>query len=248
MVLAAICSTTKHQRRRSVVDVDVTFRFADDTPAGKDPDALSPTLRRYHQLLWSKPLPSGPVFDLEQRPRTYLVYETKKRTIYAASDAITTNLYGKAASVIAEIPPELIPPDLGYTIGSSIVFPGEKAGRQMTINGARGFHPRIADRFDLTLECIRRHYAGEDSPLSAVLGRYGYFFDLFVDFQGYAEFFHLQDLLDSSGQVAFFLEFDGFLRSPIPQDQDEYLSYRSASDDFIRARNRRIGAWAASQA
>lgn len=230
-----------------MVDIDVTFRFADDTPPGRDPDALSPTLRRYHQTLWSKPLPSGPVFQLKERPGAYLVYETADRTIYAASDAITTNLYGKAASVIAQIPPEGIPPDLGYTIGSSIVFPGEKVGRQMTINGARGFHPRIADRFDLTLECIRRHYAGDVSPLSAVLHRYGYFFDLFVDFQGYVEFFLLQDLLDSSAQVAFFLEFDGFLRSPVPRDQDEYLAYRSASDDFIHARNRRIGAWAASQ-
>ncbi|WP_113903400.1 DUF6994 family protein [Brevibacterium celere] len=35
-----------------------------------------------------------------------------------------------------------------------------------TINGARGLHPRIVDRFDLTLECIRRHYRGEPSPLA----------------------------------------------------------------------------------
>ena len=45
--------------------IDITFDFRSDTPPGKDPDALSPTLRRYHKLLWSKPLPSGVVFELD---------------------------------------------------------------------------------------------------------------------------------------------------------------------------------------
>ena len=35
--------------------IDIAFDFRSDTPAGKDPDAVSPTLRRYHQHLWSKP-------------------------------------------------------------------------------------------------------------------------------------------------------------------------------------------------
>ncbi|QFG69242.1 DUF6994 family protein [Ornithinimicrobium pratense] len=221
--------------------IDTTFDFLTETPPGKDADAVSPTLKRYHRHLWTKPLPSGPVFDLQERPGAYLTYETEGRTIYPASDAITTNLYGKAARIIDQIPPAEIPPDLGYTIGSSIIFPGERIGRQMTINGARGFHPQIADRFDLTLECIRRHYEGEESPLAVVLGRYGYFFDLFVDFGGYVEFFLLHDLLRGPDKVKFFMEFDEFQRSSIPQDTAEYLSYRAASDDFIRARNRRMG-------
>ena len=50
----------------SVVDViDITFDFRSDTPPGLDPDTYSPTLRRYHQLLWSKPLPSGAPFELD---------------------------------------------------------------------------------------------------------------------------------------------------------------------------------------
>ena len=44
--------------------IDIAFDFRTDAPEGKDPDAYSPTLRRYHQLLWSKPLPSGASFDL----------------------------------------------------------------------------------------------------------------------------------------------------------------------------------------
>ena len=46
-----------------------------------------------------------------------------------------------------------------------------KIDGKMTINGARGFNAKIRDRFDLTLECIRRHYRNEDSPLTDVLGR-----------------------------------------------------------------------------
>jgi hypothetical protein len=42
--------------------VDIAFDFRTDTPPGADPDAASPTLKRYHRLLWSKPLPSGEVF------------------------------------------------------------------------------------------------------------------------------------------------------------------------------------------
>lgn len=50
-------------------------------------------------------------------------------------------------------------------------------------------------RFDLTVECIRRHYAAGDSPLAATLARYADFFALFEDFQGYVEYFLLQDLV-----------------------------------------------------
>jgi hypothetical protein len=36
-----------------------------------------------------------------------------------------------------------------------ILFPGNRVGRFQTINGARGFNTAIADRLDLTLECVR---------------------------------------------------------------------------------------------
>jgi hypothetical protein len=53
--------------------IDITFDFRSDTPPGKDPDARSPTLRRYHQLLWSKPLPSDAPFELDvATPGVYL--------------------------------------------------------------------------------------------------------------------------------------------------------------------------------
>lgn len=72
--------------------IDTSFDFETDTPPNKDADSYSPTLRRYHRLLWSKPLPSGTVFDLEEEPNAYLVHRSHLGTFYLASDAITTRL------------------------------------------------------------------------------------------------------------------------------------------------------------
>ncbi len=53
--------------------------------------------------------------------------------------------------------------DLACTVGAFLVFPVSTyvdGKLQQTVNQCRGIHPLIRDRFDLTLECIRRHYAG----------------------------------------------------------------------------------------
>ena len=127
-----------------------------------------------------------------------------------------------------------------------IVFPGNRVGRFQSINGARGFNTAIADRMDLTLECIRLHYAGAPSPLEAVLGRYRDFFDLFTDFAGYLEFFLLQDLVEGD-KIRFFLPSDGFTRPASPLDVDSYEEYMNQSMAFVQARNERISRWATSQ-
>ena len=106
---------------------------------------------------------------------------------------------------------------VAFTIGGYIVFPGNRVGGRQTINQARGTNPRIDDRFDLTLECIRRYYAGEDSPLAETLALYPEFFALFGNFSGYCEFFLLQDLLTEDGGVRFLLEFDEFGPVPCPR-------------------------------
>ena len=129
----------------------------------------------------------------------------------------------------------------GYTIGGMMVFPGNMIDGKQTLNGARGFTRKIADRFDLTVECIRRHYRSEDSPLGDVLKRYGAFFSLFHDFRGYVDFFLLQDLVtEDFEQVKFFMHFDDFSTPSVPRDIDTYIEYRKRSIDFIRARNGRI--------
>jgi hypothetical protein len=228
--------------------IDIDFDFRSDTPQGKDPDALSPTLRRYHKLLWSKPLPSGVVFELaDTTPGVYLHHRSQLGEFWLASDAVIPSFRKQAgiSHILTQIPEELAAfGRIGYTIGGMMIFPANRVRSKMTINGARGFHPRIKDRFDHTVECIRRHYANDTSPLSDPLARYADYFRLFGDFPGYVEFFLLQDLVTADGSaVKFFSPFEDFNSSPVPDSMAAYLSYRKLATDFIEARNQRISAW-----
>jgi hypothetical protein len=56
-----------------VQNIDINFDFTTDTPyfwgnfkTGADPDIWSPTLRKYQQILYSKKLPNGKIFNLQQ--------------------------------------------------------------------------------------------------------------------------------------------------------------------------------------
>lgn len=225
--------------------IDITFDFRTDTPPGKDPDSLSPTLRKYHQLLWGKPLPSGLVFTLDNSGPFYLHHRSEAGEFFLASDTVIPafSREQRISHIIDQIPPEELDAfnNLGYTIGGMMLFPGNRIGRQMTINGARGFHPRIKDRFDLTVECIRRHYCGAPSPLTASLARYVDFFRLFGDFQGYVDHFLLQDIVSDDGStVRFFAPFENFATSPLPGSVGAYREYRRLAMDFIETRNQRI--------
>jgi hypothetical protein len=227
--------------------IDVTFDFRLDTRPGGDPDALSPTLRRYHRQLWSKPLPNGKMFELvDTTPRAYLHHSSHLGEFRLSSDTVipTFRKERRLAHVFEESPEELAEfMRIGYTIGAMMLFPGNQVDRRMTINAARGCHPLIKDRFEQTVECIRRHYLGLDSPLRSTLQRYADFFRLFGDFRGYVEFFLLQDLVaDDSAEVNFFLPFSGFLSSPVPANTMEYKTYMRRAMEFINARNRRIQA------
>lgn len=231
--------------------IDTTFDFRTDA-GGRDPDSYSPTLRHYHRRLWSKPLPGGVAFTLTDQTRyAYLHHRSEVGEFFLASDSVIHTLTNFAAmqSVVQDIPASETDAFLakGYTIGAMMIFPGNRIDGKMTINGARGFNRRIADRMDLTLECIRRHYLGHDSPLAAVLARHSDFFALFGDFAGYVEFFLLQDLVtEDRGAVRFFTPFDSFTSSPLPPDLPGYVEYRRLSVEFVRARNLRIAAWDAT--
>lgn len=232
--------------------IDTTFDFRSDAGGG-DPDSTSPTLRRYHRLLWSKPLPGGAMFDLvDTTPFSYLHHKSEVGEFWLASDAVIATFQSSraASAVIDQLPAAELEEfqRVGYRIGGMMVFPGDRREGKMTINGARGFHPRIADRFDLTLECIRRHYRGEESPLGTALTRYGDFFARFHDFRGYVEFFLLQDLVAVDYSVVrFFTPFAEFRSRPVPTDLDDYLEFKRSSLMFVEARNRRIAAWAAER-
>jgi len=233
-------------------EIDIAFDFRSDTPPGKDPDALSPTLRRCHKFLWSKPLPSGVPFTLvETTPNVYLHHRSQLGEFWLASDAVVPSFRKEArlAHVFDQISEELNTfSAIGYTIGGMMIFPGNRIEGKMTINGARGFHPRIKDRFDLTMECIRRHYRNEDSPLAPTLARYADYFRLFGDFKGYTQFFLLRDLVtEDYSAIRFFAPFDDFRSSPVPDGLTAYLSYRAHAIRFIKSRNKRIQTWWAGQ-
>ena len=229
--------------------IDITFDPYSDTPQGKDPDTYSPTLRKYHKLLWSKPLHNGTVFELNDTvPKAYLHHHSEAGEFFLSSDAIThTYHFTKSMEhILDQVPTAEL--DMFFksmsTIGGYIIFPSKRIDGKMTINGARGTSAKIKDRFDLTLECIRRHYANEQSPLSETLQRYSAFFKLFEDFAGYIDFFLLQDLVsDDYSSIKFYLPFDNFERSALPQTVAEYLSYKELVLDFVSARNKRFNTY-----
>jgi hypothetical protein len=231
--------------------IDITFDFRSDTPPSKDPDTWSPTLCRYHKALWSKRLPSGTIFDLDlnhQSAPFYLYHRSSLGEFCLSSDTVVPTFKNRPslASVFEQLPAELRNfGGLGYTIGGMMLFPANQIDGKWTINQARGCTKKICDRFDYTVECIRRHYSGGESPLSKVLARYADFFDLFQDFSGYVDFFLLQDLVtDDCNGVRFFTPFDDFESPlPVPTTKDAYLEYRTLAIDFLKARNRRIGDW-----
>ncbi len=224
--------------------IDTSFDFRTDA-GGKDPDTHSATLRRYHKLLWSKPLPNGAMFDLVERG-PYLHHQSPLGEFILSSDSVMqTFIRWKSMQKITS---RLTAPEndefmtIGYTIGGMMIFPAKRINGMQTINGARGFNRSIADRLDLTLECIRRHYLGQASPLDETLARYTDFFELFDNIRGYVDFFLLQDLMtDDYLSVKFFMPFDNFKPPAVPQDIDTYREFRRRSIDFIRARNQRIG-------
>jgi hypothetical protein len=226
--------------------IDITFDFRSDTPPGKDPDTFSPTLRRYHQLLWSKPLPSGATFELGVTgPPYYLHHRSELGEFCLSSDTVVPGFRWLAPIIdqIPEVEREQFM-HVGYTIGGMMVFPANRVAGKMTINQRRGCHHQIKDRFDLTLECIRRHYLDEPSPLGDTLALYADFFGLFGDFAAYVDFFHLQDLVSEvTSTVKFSMPFEGFHASALPATLDAYLGYRQHAIDFIESRNRRIAAY-----
>ncbi|RLA39701.1 MAG: hypothetical protein DRR42_26800 [Gammaproteobacteria bacterium] len=224
-------------------DIDITYDFRQDTPEGKDPDSYSKVLRQYHKQLWSKALPSGEPFQLSDTiAGHYLHHKSVVGEFSLSSDAVipTFRWNKQIQAIITKSELEAFNAQ-GYTIGGMMIFPRNQIDGKWTINQARGCTQSIGDRFDLTLECIRRHYINGKSPLTNVLARYTTFFNLFADFRGYVEFFLLQDLVsDDYSTVHISQPYDNFSGSPIPINITEYRAYKNNALTFISARNQRI--------
>lgn len=220
-------------------DIDIHFDVRTDSH-GKDPDSASAIMRAYHQLLWSKPLPNGQMMNLTQGKGYYL----KWNDMYFGSDSIIVSFWHaryKYRDLIESSIPSVKDFREDYlkkasTIAGYVIFPQIR----WSMNQARGCSRKISDRWDLTLECIRRFYNGEPSPLDTALQRSKAFFDLFVDFKGYVDFFLLQDCVDENYQVKFWLDTPLFVSDPMPDSVESYKAWIQAELDFVAKRGNRI--------
>lgn len=109
------------------------------------------------------------------------------------------------------------------------------------MNQRRGTCGKISDRWDLTLECIRKYYIGEDSPLSKVIKDDKSFYDLFVDFKGYVDYFFLQDCVTNDySEVNIWCGNATFEKSGLPETVNDYFEFIHKEHNFLDKRNERI--------
>lgn len=247
------------QNDRSIV-IDVNFDFTADSYnywknfwsnrdglgcGSSDPDSKSKTLQLYHQFLWSKELPNGEKMQLETLKNQYGYYLKWKNFNFSSDSLINGYRWKRLKSLMQELESSITNYKnfqeeyirKAYTIGAMIIFPQRKWG----INQSRGCNPKIFDRVDLTIECIRKFYNNEDSPLHQVLEQDSDFFKLFVDFKSFIDFFYLQDIVSEDYKSThIFLGTGDFEENPLPQTKDEWLIWHDKTIDFVEKRNERI--------
>ena len=223
-----------------LTNIDILFDVRTDS-ACRDPDSASPTLKAYHQALWSKPLPNGQSLCLTTEDCSYLRWGD----MYFGSDSITASFRYKRNEELLNQVAQTVPSfsdyienylHKAYTIGGTIIFPKHTG----SINQSRGCDKKICDRWDLTMECIHRYYDGEPSPLDAVLKKDKAFFDLFVDFKGYVDFFFLQDCVDENYNVKLWLDTPLFEDNPMPKNVEEYCRWIELQLEFVFSRGMRM--------
>jgi len=244
--------------------VDINFDFTLDSPGywdnfwenkggmgggSCDPDAVCHTLQKYHQILWSKTLPCGK--EMVLTPDSYKLGKNSNNLFLRwenfsfSSDFILPSFrYHRLKNLINELKETFdycgyIEDFLhkAYTIGGFMIWPL----RGQSINQTRGCNARICDRMDRTLECIRRYYIGQESPMSKCLEKDKEFFDLFVDFKGFVDFFFLHDMVSDDYNSIIFGLGDADLKKPaLPKTKEEYFHWMDYQMDFLNARNQRI--------
>jgi len=237
--------------------IDPDEDFAAHYRNGGDPDDECARLYAWHRALWGRSVPGLPPLELS------VIYgrgfEMSLRTadgpeFRLASDGIipTWSSPGWARSFDADLVAEIAKDAddfyrIASTIGGYILFPRNRIGQAgSTINQARGVDPRIADRFDLTLECIRLHYSDPtaENPLGERLAYYADFFALFGDFDGYVRLFLLDDLVTADrGAVLSLISgepLSAFDTPALAVSPTQYADYRRRSIAFVRKRNARI--------
>lgn len=216
-----------------------------------DPDTSSPMLQKYHQFLWSKKLPCGKTMKIVAKGKGRNRGLLWDGFVFMSDSIAVSHRYSKMDATIAEL--KKVIPDYraymehfihkAYTIGGMMIWPC----RRGSINQTKGCNRKIADRMDRTLECIRRYYAGKDSPMRKCLERNHDFFELFVDFKGFVDFFFLQDLVSPNYEsVKMLIGSDDLNTQALAQDVNEYRQLLERQLAFVEKRNERIDAWTSS--
>ena len=238
----------------SMHEYDPLFDFTSDTPGywdnfwknrnglglgSADPDKCSPALKEFHKRAWCKELPNGQLFELKNDSKGYLRWNEMR----FASDSITASFrYERCRTLLKEVEASIVDYrhyvesyiHITYTMGGMIIFPKHRN----SINQIRGTNRCICDRWDLTLECIRRYYSGEESPLSWCLDQDKEFFDLFVDFRGYVDFFYLNGCVTNDySKVNLWLDTELFIKNPLPKTVSEYESWIESQISFVNNRS-----------
>ncbi len=222
--------------------IDIEYDFRLDSNCG-DPDTDSLKLYKLHSFLWHQELSSNETLELSILSKSYgrLILKTNL-TDNLSSDRMCPHFVGKyngkLDAWLRDSDKEIFQHKV-RTIGGHIVFPAHRKNG-FTLNQARGINRKISDRFDLTLECVRRFYKNEESPLTSTINRYSDFFKIFKNFKGYIDFFMLQDFIENTEKIRFFLPFDNFNRSALPENKVEYEQYMNNTIKVIDKRNKRI--------
>lgn len=249
------------------MDIDTSFDFTSDSPyywdsfwknkGGRgggnkesDPDAVSPTLQKYHKELWSKTLPCGKVMELAPitlrfKNGGYTLALRWNGLLFTSDSIAVGHRYKRMEGILDEFK-RTIPNYKGYveyfihksyTIGGMMIWPC----RPDSINMTKGCNWIISDRMDRMLECIRLFYLGKENPMSECLEKDRGFFELFTDFKGFVDFFFFQDLVSENYESVKMMMGTNDLSTPaLAQTVEEYRLWLERQLDFVNKRNMRI--------
>lgn len=233
----------------TIIDIDYDYR----NDSNFDPDTDSKKLKETQISIYKKALPCDKniCFNLELTEDNYLLYNDMR----LGSDTITqiysewhrnyyiSNLLSKVKERMGSINFEEIFAKATQTIGGHIIFPSK---REISINTHRKNPKELRDRFDLTLECIRRFYEEKNSfnPLDSILSKNSDFFALFKNFKSYIDFFYLNPLIDENYKIKCFisrntedLKNGRFPEDGFPADEQEWFELYINQLIFVAKRN-----------
>ncbi len=205
-----------------------------------DPCDDSLFLKKSIRKMFSRPLPNGQTMELEETSSGFRwndfrfgidtvvpsFFSTRNRNLSKAYALSETDFRDSVSEYIRET-------DL---LGAYTIYPVHANSLIQCIYS----NNRIRGRWDFVLECVRRHYSGEDSPLYDCMRRDRLFYDLFVDFNGFIDFFYLNDFINSDGTVKMLLQTELFEMNPVPRNWDEYKKWFGTNIELVKKRNSRM--------